>query len=141
MTKRAVEVSIAGQTYRVRSDADEEWLQHVASCVDETMAQIRDRTGMVDTLDIAVLTSLNLARDLLTLREEQDEGGVQIAEDRMKVLIDLAESALERHPLPEGGADGRASSLLSLQDVSEDGQERGLLGPIVAADGARDTGS
>ena len=65
MSKKSVAVRILGQEYRIRSDADEEWLQHVAACVDTAMDQVRERTKTVDTLDVALLTCLNLAREVL----------------------------------------------------------------------------
>ena len=93
MGKASVAVRIAGQEYRIRSDADEAWLQNVARVVDETMLRIRERTGTVDTLDVAVLTALNLARELMSLRETlgEDTGAEP---DRVHALIELAEAAL-----------------------------------------------
>ena len=64
MTRHTVEVKISGKEYAVRTDEDEAWLQQVAGLVDEKMAQIRDRTGMVDSFDVAMLTCLNLAKEV-----------------------------------------------------------------------------
>jgi cell division protein ZapA (FtsZ GTPase activity inhibitor) len=99
MSRRSVAVEISGNEYRVVSEADEGFLQRVASHVDESMAQIRERTGTVDTLDLALLTSLNLARELLTIRDMDEvadfgETAVEVAESRMGELIDLAEAAV-----------------------------------------------
>jgi cell division protein ZapA (FtsZ GTPase activity inhibitor) len=95
LSKRSVAVQIAGHEYRVLSDADEAWLQRVASYVDASMSQIRGRTGLVDSLDIAMLTCLNLARELLALREGNGLTEVnEFSEDRVRGLIELAESAL-----------------------------------------------
>ena len=102
----AVEVRIAGRAYRIRSDADPAWLQRVARQVDEAMTLIRDRTETVDTLEIAVLTALNLAREILLLREQLadareveigagDRGVGDVSPDSLRALIELAESALE----------------------------------------------
>ena len=70
--RRAVTVHIAGRDYRVVTDADEDWLQGVAGRVDEAMALVRDRTQTVDSLDVAVLTALNLARELMYVREQRE---------------------------------------------------------------------
>ena len=68
--RRVVTVRIAGKDYGIVSDADEAWLQNVATRVDEAMAIVRDRTETVDSLDVAVLTALNLARELMLQREQ-----------------------------------------------------------------------
>ena len=104
MSKKSVAVRILGQEYRIRSDADEEWLQHVAACVDAAMDQVRERTKTVDTLDVALLTCLNLAREVLELRENEASATEYVEDDaqkeRLRALIDMAESVGSR------GADG-----------------------------------
>ena len=69
MAKRTIPVEILGQEYRIRSDSDASTIRRAAALVDETMAKVRDRTGTVDTLDIAVLTALNIANHLISLRD------------------------------------------------------------------------
>jgi len=73
VSREAVTVRISGQEYRIRSDADEAELQRVARYVDDTMERIRKRTGAVDSLEVALLTALNLARDLIEARAHMDE--------------------------------------------------------------------
>jgi cell division protein ZapA (FtsZ GTPase activity inhibitor) len=104
--RRAVTVRIGSKDYRLVSDADEGWLQGVATGVDEAMALVRDRTETFDSLDVAVLTALNLARELVLLREQTAPalpaarparpapGGSLLDPVRLQALIDLAESAL-----------------------------------------------
>ena len=96
--RRSVTVRIAGKDYRIRSSADEGWLQGVASGVDEAMALVRDRTETVDSMDVAVLTALNLARELVLLREghpsvASDTTGLRVDRRRLGALIELAEEA------------------------------------------------
>lgn len=134
MNKRTVSLQIAGKEYRVRSDADESWLQHVAECVDETMGQIRDRTGMVDTYDIAMLACLNLAREVITHRDARSSSATVVEEEQLKRLIDSAEAALDLLPAPlreslYSGA-GPDSHLLSLGDLSREDAAQGILGPL-----------
>lgn len=103
MASEAIAVRIAGKEYRIRSDADEEWLQRVAKYVDESFRNIRERTRTVDSLDVAVLTALNLGQELIELRERSpaerrdreaaagpDEEPRQLAE-----LIDFVEAELK----------------------------------------------
>ena len=93
--KRSVLVRILGQEYRIRSDADEASIQRVAAFVDETMAKIRERTRTVDTLDLAILASLNLANDLLAARgaaHAAPDGMEWVDPKRLRALIAVAES-------------------------------------------------
>lgn len=141
MGKRSVAVRILGQEYHIRSDADEEWLQKVAGCVDDTMTQIRERTGTVDTLDVAILASLNLAREVLALRGRLDadsRGSLKPDDGRLRTLIELAESALADgvgagwHRVES--ASSSEAALLDLPTGSEvDSVEQSLLGPLEPA--------
>ena len=94
MTKRSVSVRIRGQEFRIRSGEDEEALRRVAGYLDETMAQVESRTGTVDSLGVALLTALNLAREVLELRDASGESGAGDPE-RLQALIELAEAELE----------------------------------------------
>lgn len=68
--RNTVTITLAGKEYRLRSEATEAGLQRVARYVDHAMKHIRDRTDTVDTQDVALLTALNLAREVLLLREQ-----------------------------------------------------------------------
>jgi cell division protein ZapA (FtsZ GTPase activity inhibitor) len=92
--RRAVSLRIRGQELRVLSDDDEARLQRVAGYLDETMASVEERTGTVDSRDVALLTALNLARELVELRDREPGGGSRAGRDRLRELIELAESAL-----------------------------------------------
>jgi cell division protein ZapA (FtsZ GTPase activity inhibitor) len=89
MSKKSVAVKIAGHEYKIRSDADPDSLRQLASYVDRAMQRVREGTRTVDSLDVAMLTCLNLAREIMSLRE----GGV--ANDQLRALIERVESAVE----------------------------------------------
>jgi cell division protein ZapA (FtsZ GTPase activity inhibitor) len=137
LSKRSVAVSILGHEYKIRSDADEAWLQRVAGCVDSAMTQIRERTGTVDTLDIAILTSLNLAREVLSLRDTADalpSGATAVDEGRLRSLIELVETASERGHAGDRTARLSDTPLLTLPTGDEvDAAEGELLGAMVEA--------
>ena len=97
--KRSVSVRLGGKEYNLRSDADEEWLQQVASYVDKSMQQIRERTDTVDSLDIALLAALNLAREVLQLRQAADGKGREgLNSERLRDLIEMVETELSVAP-------------------------------------------
>jgi cell division protein ZapA len=91
-TRRSVSVRIRGKEFRVLTDGDDESIQRVAGLLDQTMARVERHTGSVDSLDVAMLAALNLARELLELR---DGGPIVGADaDRLRSLVEQAESAL-----------------------------------------------
>jgi len=95
MGKPVVSVRIRGREFRVRSGEDPELLQRVARHLDATLERVAERTGTVDSLDAALLAGLNLARELVEIREGRDPGGrALVGEDHLRPLIDLAEEAL-----------------------------------------------
>ena len=138
MSKKSVAVRILGQEYRIRSDADEEWLQHVAACVDAAMDQVRERTKTVDTLDVALLTCLNLAREVLELREDRDASAadpeVETEQaERLRALIDMAESAGSPQSEALKRARENETPLLTLPTGAEVDETQGsLLDPLDA---------
>lgn len=87
--RRSVPVRIRGKEFRIRSDEDAEELQRIAAYVDATMRKVEARTGAIDSLDVAMLTSLNLARELVSQRAHS------LPQGRLRDLIELAESGLE----------------------------------------------
>jgi cell division protein ZapA (FtsZ GTPase activity inhibitor) len=87
-----VSVRIRGKEFRVLTDGDDASLQRVAALVDQTMGRVERHTGAVDTLDVAMLAALNLAKELLELREGGAVG--EVDGDRLRALLEQAESAL-----------------------------------------------
>jgi len=94
-TKRVVAVRIRGQDFRIRSDEPPELLARIARTVDETMERVESKTGAVDSYDVAMLTALNLAREVVGF--EATRAAIDPA--KLRSLIDLAESAIA----PESG--------------------------------------
>lgn len=110
--KRSTEVEIGGRPYRIRGDIDEDWLKRVAAAVDDAMKTIQQHTDTVDSLEVAVLTALNLSRELLYLRDRVAElekrpgrGGTADLGD-LRDLIELVESELEEGSAAPSGEPG-----------------------------------
>jgi cell division protein ZapA (FtsZ GTPase activity inhibitor) len=99
-SKKSVAVRIAGHEYKLLSDGDEELLRQIAKDVDRAMARVRERTGTVDTLDVAVLTCLNLAREIISLRDQR-RGSID--DERFRGLIERIEAATEGLPASSAG--------------------------------------
>jgi len=69
--ERLVEIKVFGQTYTVKTDAEEDYIQEVAKYVNEKMEEVLRKTKSVSTLNVAILTALNVADDLLREREKR----------------------------------------------------------------------
>ena len=105
MSKDSVAVRIAGHEYKIRSGGDDESLREIAGYVDRAMARVRERTGTVDTVDVAVLTCLNLAREILARHEEKvPSGATAVEENKLRNLIERVETSLGQPPSISGKA-------------------------------------
>ena len=90
-SRPSVAVRIAGHEYKIRSDGDEEGLVRIAGYVDRAMDRVRERTGTIDSLDVAVLTCLNLAREILAIHEQRSN---VMEDEKLRSLIDRVETVL-----------------------------------------------
>jgi cell division protein ZapA len=63
--ERLVEIKVFNQTYTVKTDAEEDHIQEVARYVNEKMEEVVKKTRSVSTLNVAILTALNIADELL----------------------------------------------------------------------------
>jgi cell division protein ZapA len=68
-----VRVEILGTQYTLRGKESEEHMKQVAKLVDELMRQLSESHSYLDLKRIAVLTALNVADELVTLREKYEE--------------------------------------------------------------------
>ncbi len=62
-SRKAIRVRIAGETYTLRTDADEEYTRRCAALVDERMREIGGETGL-DAKQTAILAALALSDEL-----------------------------------------------------------------------------
>ena len=90
-----MKIEIYDQIYNVNSGQDEEYLKTLADYVDSKMREVADATQIADSLKVAVLTALNIADDMFTLREreKQVEGPLR---KRVEKCVGMVEKALER---------------------------------------------
>jgi cell division protein ZapA len=89
-----VEVEIYGGRYHVRGDNDPEYLQELASLVDEKMNEVARHVATVDTAKLAILAALNVADELFRCRKHQDGERVEITEKVAELAGEL-EAALQ----------------------------------------------
>lgn len=85
--ERTVEIKVFGQTYTVRTDAEEEHIHAVAKYVNDKMEEILRKTRSVSSVNVAILTALNIADDLL----KEKEGRAALLKEVGTKSKDLAE--------------------------------------------------
>jgi len=73
------QVEIFGQSYNLRGEGDSTYIVEVAAYLDKMMREVSNSTGIADTLKVAILASLNIADDYLTLKSASSEkvGGTE----------------------------------------------------------------
>lgn len=89
-----VDVEIFGKVYTVRGEKDPDYVRRVAEFVDRKMREIAQVTDTVSTSRIAILASLNIADELMTMLEDSEE-----IKARMKKLTHQIEKTMDQEAL------------------------------------------
>ena len=77
--EQTIRVEIYNQTYSIRSDGDNEYIQRLAEYVDRKMREISSGTFTVDSLKVAILAALHIADEYHQLQETQYQTDMQLA--------------------------------------------------------------
>lgn len=89
-----MKIEIFDQTYNVAADQNEDYVRELGAYVDAKMRTVADATHTVDTVKVAVLAALNIADELLTLRQRQQEIEGPLRK-RVEKCVGMVEKALE----------------------------------------------
>jgi cell division protein ZapA len=90
-------VDIYDQTYYLRGP-DPEYMKQLAALVDAKMRAVALQGAMVDSLRVAVLAALNIADELVALRQQQNAVAGNMArsiKSRTDTLAEMLDAALE----------------------------------------------
>lgn len=79
MSEQTIRVEIYNQTYSIRSDGDNEYIQNLAEYVDSKMREISSGTMTVDSLKVAILAALHIADEFYQLKLSQTNVDTQLA--------------------------------------------------------------
>jgi cell division protein ZapA len=90
-----VKVQIFGQSYAVRGELEEAYVQTLAGFVDEKMRTIAEATATVDTQKIAVLAAMAIADELHNARQERT-GREELLREQADRCLTLVERALKQ---------------------------------------------
>lgn len=96
-SERIVPVIINGQRYPVRSSLPPSYVGELAAYVDEKMRLAGEANRTNDSVQLAVLTALNLADEIFRYRKDREARAGEIA-DRTSELERLLDAVLEGQP-------------------------------------------
>lgn len=91
--KSATTVEILGREYRIRGNADSEYVHEVARFVDARLREVTRGAGGQPADRVAVLAAMNIADELFQLRRAASEE-ISTIERRTEGLITLLEEKL-----------------------------------------------
>ena len=81
MTKKpGIKVEIYGSEYRIKGDADGEYIKRVAAYVDERMRQVSQLTTDSAASKIAILAAINIADELFKERSQREHAAMELSE-------------------------------------------------------------
>lgn len=91
--QKPIEVTILGQKFVIRSSSDENYVREVAAFVDQRMNDVLQKTKSVSSLNVAILSAMNIADELFSYKHKKDQS-VQNIEKRIKQMIELVDQHL-----------------------------------------------
>ena len=87
-------IQIYGKTYSLKSSSSEVDAEEVAAYVDSRMKELANVRGKTSTLDLAMLASLNIAQELMELKNQA--GAKEEAEgEKLRQLVEALDKELQ----------------------------------------------
>jgi cell division protein ZapA len=80
VSKNGIKVEIFGTEYRIKGDANADYIKQVAGLVDERMRQIADASVTGSVAKIAILAAVNIADELLKERLARESAMDKLSE-------------------------------------------------------------
>ncbi|MSP62675.1 MAG: cell division protein ZapA [Myxococcales bacterium] len=88
--RRSVAVTIAGQRYMLKSDAEVEYVNSIAAFVDQKIGEVQRSTRQVGTHQVAILAALQIADDLFQERRRRAELRRKVRDRSRRMLATIA---------------------------------------------------
>ena len=99
-SEQSIQVEIYNQTYSIRSDGDNEYIQRLAKYVDGKMRDISSGTLTVDSLKVAILAALHIADEFHQSKDVQSQVDAQLA-SRSSECTELLDRVLKHKDMPQ----------------------------------------
>lgn len=93
MESSKVRVTILGQTYNIKGDASPDYIMQLADYVNEKVEEIGQNITSANSLQIAILVSLNIADEYFQMKKINNgiEGSI---EEKAREIISLLDEGL-----------------------------------------------
>ncbi|MGD2069160.1 MAG: cell division protein ZapA [Gemmatimonadota bacterium] len=101
--KSSVIVRIAGEEHAIRASAEPEYTRSCARFVDERIAEIRSRSGLIEGYKAAILAALSITDEYFQARERLDRVRSETS-SRAQELVRQIDEALDDTDGGEGSA-------------------------------------
>ncbi len=88
--RRSFAVTIAGQRYVLKSDADEKYVQSLADFVDDKIREVQKASKQVATHQVAILAALQIADSLFREKRGRAELRRRVKESSRRMLEVIA---------------------------------------------------
>ncbi len=88
MAPKTIEVTIMGQSYTIKGDADEEYIRTLARTVDSRMKELFEKNPAINPFKAAIIVSINLADQLFQCRKQNDNTN-QFLDKKVDALSNL----------------------------------------------------
>lgn len=86
--KKAIEVTIMGQKFAVKSESNEDYVSEVAGYVDGKVSEVLNSTKAVASVQVALLTAMNIADEFFKFRNDKGER-LNKVEKKIQDMIEL----------------------------------------------------
>ena len=87
-------IQIYGKTYSLKSSSSEVDAEEVAAYVDSRLKELANVRGKTSTLDLAILAALNIAQELMELKNQA--GAKEEAEgEKLRQLVEALDKELQ----------------------------------------------
>jgi len=90
-----VRVTIYGQEYTIKGEADPAYIAHVAHYVNQKMEEVESSASFpLSSLRVAILACMNITDEYFSTKKEKDEI-IRSVDEKSKFIIDLIDEKLD----------------------------------------------
>lgn len=93
--KKSVEIKLMNQKFNLKTDSDEAYVQRVSDFVNKKIFDVQEKTRSVSSLNVALLTALNIADDYFKMKGKKKDHREE-ARQKIQELIQWVDECMEQ---------------------------------------------